>query len=151
MSNNYTHVSTLIYWPPDAIDFALSIYQTLIDMTAENPVDAAEPGYEAGIEIFTNYDGISGNMEKQPGHQGEPTLWISDDGGCVSLEVIADIISATMKQYDDLPLVAIEWANTCSRPRVGEFGGGAVLIHNREQFWMNTGDWLSQAVKDLNL
>lgn len=35
----------------------------------------------------------------------------------------------------------ISWAETCSRPRAGEFGGGAAFITAKKIQWMNIADW----------
>ena len=44
--------------------------------------------------------------------------------------------------------IGFEWANSCSKMRPGEFGGGAVVIKpGKKPKWNSTGNWLA---KELN-
>ena len=38
--------------------------------------------------------------------------------------------------------LTINWACTCSKPRVGEFGGGATFVTATEIEYINSGTWL---------
>lgn len=46
-----------------------------------------------------------------------------------------------MKRFDLPGYAVIEWANTCSKLRAGEFGGGAVVITKNEARSMSTWGW----------
>jgi len=39
---------------------------------------------------------------------------------------------------------SLAWAETCSKPRIGEFGGGAVFVTKNTMEYQNTGDWLQE-------
>jgi len=42
----------------------------------------------------------------------------------------------------------ISWAVTCSRPRIGEFGGGAAFVTAEKIEWMNSYDWIDKKCKE---
>lgn len=58
-----------------------------------------------------------------------------------------DAVACTLRRFlkqqaGSLKVMGFEWAVTCSKPRVGEFGGGAVVVTNRGIRYMNTSTWL---------
>lgn len=47
--------------------------------------------------------------------------------------------------------VLLEWAFTCSKPRPGEFGGGACLITKQKIHWRESAeDWAESLLKEIN-
>jgi hypothetical protein len=46
-------------------------------------------------------------------------------------------------------IFTLTWAGTCSKPRLGQFGGGACVVTKKKIYWMNTWDWVEQQVKKL--
>lgn len=42
----------------------------------------------------------------------------------------------------------ITFAETCSKPRVGEFGGGAIFVTSDGIEWFNTHDWVKQVQEE---
>jgi len=49
---------------------------------------------------------------------------------------------------DQVPYIVVEYAETCSKMRQGEFGGGAWLITREENYFMTTGSWLSSKIQE---
>jgi hypothetical protein len=45
--------------------------------------------------------------------------------------------------------ITVEWANTCSRMRQGEFGGGAWIYDGKTESSINTGSWLQDKIAEL--
>lgn len=43
----------------------------------------------------------------------------------------------------------LEWANTCSKHRVGAFGGGAAVVTAKEQRWQSTGEFVLKTLTEL--
>lgn len=68
--------------------------------------------------------------------EGAPVLHFWSDESC-DLEVIAEVIQDWQKKYDVQEPFILGYAQTCSKPRSGEFGGGAVLIHKGEARWFH--------------
>jgi len=44
---------------------------------------------------------------------------------------------------------SFEWAETCSKPRLDEFGGGACVCYRGKAYWFNTGRWVLQMASRL--
>jgi hypothetical protein len=78
---------------------------------------------------------------------GERGLYLaSEESG--DLEVVAAILQATLRRFS-LPRVSVQWADTCSKLRSGEFGGGAVVITQSEIRWMNTNRWVAETLAEI--
>lgn len=71
-------------------------------------------------------------------------LWVHiDESG--DLELLAAILAYAM---DHMPEVedrqGFQWAETCSKPRIDEFGGGACFIRRgHDVAWLHTSSWLA--------
>lgn len=57
---------------------------------------------------------------------------ITDDGGCASIDGIAHLIQAFLKDLDIKKPVAFMWAEDCERHRPDGFGGGACYVSPTE-------------------
>ncbi len=76
----------------------------------------------------------------------EGTVWVrSDDSGDV--DYTADLAQAFLKRFDLDRVVGFQWANSCSRPRLDAFGGGAVAVSRRHTVWFDTAALLETAAK----
>lgn len=77
-------------------------------------------------------------------------LWFhSDEYG--NAEHVAGIVQAFFKYMrpKGRDIFTLTWADTCSSSRVGQFGGGALVVTKKRVCWLNTWDWVSQRVKRL--
>jgi hypothetical protein len=54
------------------------------------------------------------------------------------------------KAFDVEEAIYFEWAATCSKPRVGEFGGGAVVVKGGEALYMSTNECVDQLLEQHN-
>lgn len=54
-------------------------------------------------------------------------IWIHTED-CADLENLASLLQEFLQKFNKETKLAFEYAYTCSKPRVGEFGGGAFLI-----------------------
>lgn len=59
-------------------------------------------------------------------------LWIHDNEGGADIGQIADLLHEYLAHFDLDFELSISWANTCSKPRIGSFSGGAVAINKKE-------------------
>ncbi len=76
-------------------------------------------------------------------------LWISDDDNG-DVESVITFVLRLAEKLDLTGLWGFEYSNTCSRPRLGAFGGGAqviVLGARTTIAWTNTNEWLATALK----
>jgi hypothetical protein len=70
-------------------------------------------------------------------------LWIyADDHGDVGR--VAHLIQKFLKQFRPDQCWSLGYANTCSKLRVGEFGGGAVFVTAEDIRWQNADDFIAQ-------
>lgn len=59
------------------------------------------------------------------------------------------VLSAFLKQFYPNEIAGFEWASWCSKPRVGEFGGGAVVVTSTEVLLYPTHGVLEDAIEKL--
>jgi hypothetical protein len=81
------------------------------------------------------------------GPPGAPNsvIFYADESG--TPENVADFVQAFLRKFRQKGCFTLEWANTCSSPRPGEFGGGAVFVTAKNQQWINTGEWAANQEK----
>lgn len=74
-------------------------------------------------------------------------IWMySEDSGTPDNTI--PLIQAYLLKFDPTGAVAFEWADTCSRPRLDEFGGGAAFVTATSVEYMNTGTWVSRKLNE---
>jgi hypothetical protein len=122
-------------------------FSCLLDMrTPENAARALklyddQPEDEDGFRLS---DGFHLSLEREGGTE----LWIYDDGSGDPERVI-EFVLLCAETFDLKGLWGFEYANTCSRPRLDAFGGGAHVIDlgNRKSIgWVSTNEWLTIAL-----
>lgn len=98
---------------------------TLDVVTADNAARALELYNDAPMhdDGFPLSDGFLLSLNGESGSQ----LWIHDDPTGDPERVIAFVLLCA-EQFDLQGLWGFEYANTCSRPRIDAFGGGAHVI-----------------------
>lgn len=62
---------------------------------------------------------------------------------------VACLVKALFKKFGREDWWQLSWAEYCSKPRVGEFGGGAFVVTKDEIRWLNMGDWVADTIKEL--
>jgi hypothetical protein len=74
---------------------------------------------------------------------GAERVWFyAEEAG--NLDNLASVVQAYLVKFCPKGCWGITWADTCSRPRVGEFGGGAVFVTATERRWMSTYSWVAK-------
>lgn len=143
MANNY--IQTSFYFRCGTEDNAAKVNgwisgERITDELKQDMIAASPDCYSADGELqYTVIDSC-----QRDGDQ----VWIAmEEGG--DLELLATILQYAM---DTLPEVedrqGFQWAETCSKPRVDEFGGGACFIaRGQPTKWLFTGQWLAQQVE----
>ncbi len=72
------------------------------------------------------------------------SIWVhADEGG--NIEVIVDIVQEFLKANCPDESWNMTWAYTCSKPRIGEFGGGGVFVTAESQQWFNPATQIHEA------
>lgn len=115
--------------------------------TSENALKA--------IELYQNEkeddDGfrVSNGFCLSLSREGGSELWIHDEAGGDPECVIAFVLRCA-EELDLSGLWGFEHANTCSRPRLEAFGGGANIIDlgaRKSVGWTSTNEWLATALE----
>ena len=55
-------------------------------------------------------------------------VWMRDDGGCFRAEHVTEFVHAFIKKFRPKLIWTMTWAGTCTKPRLGEFGGGWAVV-----------------------
>lgn len=64
-------------------------------------------------------------------------LWIyADEGG--DLDRVAHLVQKFLRAFRPGECWSLAWSESCSKPRVGEFGGGALFVTVGEIKWQNS-------------
>ena len=101
-------------------------------------------GYDAdfGEEVGFEYSFDDDNQEGGWGRH----LWLyTEQWGYV--ERVAHLVQKFFKRFRGDQCWSLTWATTCSKPRVGQFGGGAVFVTASEIKWQITDDFVQQQTK----
>jgi hypothetical protein len=73
-------------------------------------------------------------------------LWLhSGEGG--DLEAVAHLVQKFLRQFRPSDGWSLTYATWCSKPRVGDFGGGALFVTALEIRWQNAYDWVGRQQK----
>ena len=71
-------------------------------------------------------------------------LWIySEESG--NLDNVVILVQAFLEKFRPKEVFAMNWAATCSKPRVEEFGGGAIVVSAEEVQSITTFGWSQEA------
>jgi hypothetical protein len=129
MADYFTHFSCLLdVGTPENAARALELY---------NHAPADDDG-------FSLSDGFLLSLDSEGGSQ----LWIRDDASGDPERVI-EFVLLCAEQLDLKGLWGFEYANTCSKPRLDAFGGGAHVIDlgaRKSIGWISTNEWLVVAL-----
>lgn len=55
---------------------------------------------------------------------------------------VAKLVQEFLKRFRPDSHFTLSWAWTCSKPRIGHFGGGAVFVTATKMKWMSTSEFL---------
>jgi len=67
-------------------------------------------------------------------------VWVySEDSADIG--ALADIVADFQLRFEVDEPWTLTWAETCSKPRVGQFGGGGVVVYRGKVSWLNTWSW----------
>lgn len=76
-------------------------------------------------------------------------IWIyTEESG--SPDDVVSTLRTAMDKLNFSVFVGFEWADTCSKPRIGEFGGGCAAFTKDTESWWNSSSQLDQFKQDLS-
>ena len=110
MANNYSEMSAIVEIPEEKMDSAYEIWENIIDKY-EHYSGEYEPGECHGFQYEINRSGI----------------WLYGEES-VDIESLSECVQALLDEAGiAIPFFA-SWSYGCSKPRVDEFGGGAMCL-----------------------
>lgn len=75
--------------------------------------------------------------------------WIfSEESGLV--DAVEYVVQKFLEKFRPQQYFSMEWAATCSKPRIDGFGGGAIFVTAKGSQWISTGQWVEDRVTKLN-
>lgn len=159
MSENYTQWSSMIYnlspeeaaWAKE-VDGFLKAVDLKTGYDSVNRSDVAVLAFDFPVVAdLTETVSVLCEQEYLGDAQFDVTdngLWFhADDDG--DLGMTAAIVQDFIRRWRPDLIFHIEYANTCSKPRVGEFSGGVVVISYEGIDWMHTTTWAKRRINEI--
>lgn len=139
MANSYTSASFEIP-VTDAVKVTevMKAIGQFIDQEIDHLPSAFNAKHELSLEEFRE-DGYLGFRWDVLGHAPESTLWFSHDES-INMESAVAVAMIVLELEGNDGVYAAEWANTCDKPRIGEFGGGTVVFNRHRSEWMSSSE-----------
>jgi hypothetical protein len=104
--------------------------RALRDMADYDPNNGADAGFQ--YEFHDSDDADLGRY-----------LWLySCDWGFV--DNVAHLVRKFLGQFRPADCWSMTWSTTCSKPRLGEFGGGGVFVTAEQVLWQNAWEFIEQ-------
>jgi len=63
--------------------------------------------------------------------------------------MVAEFVQSYLKEFHPDDIWTLTWAATCSKPRLGEFSGGGVVVTAKKLYFVEAGCWVSKKVSEL--
>ena len=146
MADHYTQFSFSVgpdIFPPVAIDYALKLHDRLQELSGTDPQEE-----QGGDSLTIKAQDLLAQMDGYANFRAEAMneLWIySDDTGTV--EHAALFLQAVLEEHNLDEAVGFTWANTCNKPRINAFSGGAVVVTRNEIQWDDADWWLQKTLQ----
>lgn len=90
------------------------------------------------------YLGFEWDIDSQEGKRSVLCLYSMDYS---NLDHAAHFMRLYLQKFDPKGCLTVTFANTCSKARPGEFGGGAAFVTADDIKWMHTDDWCANQRK----
>lgn len=117
MANNYTDTSSFLSLPASRLGAAREI----IDRVTAELEDSEDGACEVQVEVLERGEGSG--------------VWFHSEES-VNMEHLAAIARALVEELEIDEAFVCSWSYSCSKPRIDEFGGGALVIKKGyETYW----------------
>ena len=114
MANHYSEMSAIVRIPEEKMDSAYDIWKTIIE-NYEHYSGEYEPGEYHGFQYQMDRSGI----------------WIYHEE-YIDVDSVLECVQQFLDEAEiDIPFFA-SWSYGCSKPRVDEFGGGAMCLRRNK-------------------
>jgi hypothetical protein len=137
MANNYSRFSDVIHalnleeqrWVREELqrfdERPTSRHDTEEECEAHTAMFAKERNIEADtVDCWPSFEW---QLEAETDDKGTRDLWLYADES-FDLDHILAFVQRFLQRFRPEDIFAMTWAETCSRPRIGEFGGGWMVV-----------------------
>jgi hypothetical protein len=76
------------------------------------------------------------------------TVWLYGEES-VDLDQMVKVLCEFQTHFKLKTPVSFSWANTCSKLRLDEFSGGAVVVKDGKSYWVDAQCWAQKKLKEL--
>lgn len=147
MANTYTSLAFAFHVPKVVATYVVDLANDVDHFFIGLKVDDQDTG-----QVIDEYglDGPSGcvwSVEDTTDSDVAAVVVYSEENA--DLTTVTAVIRSTLNKFDLSGAVVIEYAQTCSKPRIGEFGGGVAVVTRDQVHWMNTATWAEQKVVEI--
>lgn len=135
MANNYLQFSEMLKLEnEDQKKWALVRLHELQEARNEEFLESLKPEDRDKFEDYSEDLGFQWELEKDG-------LWLyAEEGG--DPDKVAAFVKDFLAANDPEGVWTLSWAETCSKPRIGEFGGGAIFVTATAVEVLSTYEWL---------
>ena len=112
--------------------------ERMLGCDPEEPSILEEAGFdlkEIDLEYWPGFESELRNAEGEFWLYGDEYANVSHAG---------EFVRAFLAKFRSDQCWSLTWAETCSKPRVGEFGGGGLFVTAKEVTALNATDWVNQ-------
>lgn len=133
MANNYVEASFMF-------DLLNKVEEKWWEKEGNRDLDAEFP--EGDLDPEDIEGGYSSNWAME-GEDGKKAVWFSHDES-IDVESAAAVIQRFLKECRPEGSIGFCWAETCSKPRLDNFGGGACFITAEKIEWNSAAGWIEE-------
>jgi len=134
MANNYMQFSEKIDGlTPEAAEWVETVLGFRDDYEDEEAAKAALADL-LGVEKEELAELVDLDMDFWPNFDWQvegakkSSLWLTDNGESFGFDELVLFVHALIKKWMPDHIFTMTWAGTCSKPRLGEFGGGWAVV-----------------------
>lgn len=159
MANNYLQTSEAYDLSPEQVAWFEKFMEDCARVEEADPEDPEDAAFLARMATLLGVDQgdsmedavsqtAAFTVEKES--DGATSLWVHDDGGeYVNLDLVISVLVGMLQETQDDRVLTGTWAATCSKPRIGEFGGGWFAVSATERRYGNSWDAAQDAAKEM--
>lgn len=149
MASNYTQFSFRIDATPEQKKWIHVVHQFCSDnggSVDDKPLP--DPEYIAAFTLMEQC--IAGDLGANVNIEDTDRegLWFHADE-CGDVEYTAELLSSFLTALNLDTILSFSWANTCSKMRLDEFDGGAVVISKDETRFLSPSRWIDAQVAEI--
>ena len=120
-------------------------FSQMIKCRSQGEIDWLREHLDIGCTDEENDEGIFPPCDYQAIEGG---VWVnSDDWSDVG--VLSSVVAEYQRQFDVGEPWSLEYAATCSKPWLGQFGGGAVVVYKGECHYQDSSEFVHNKIVEL--